>query len=418
MDFFSNLGATVGRLWKERSYGEHEFPQIALRVLRNTPPSEYVSLWDVVRWGLGADLLPQQTDIEAKFGQPPLTVFAGRDFRIEVLFWVQGIPAIHQHGFSGAFHVLHGSSLHTLWRFDPRHEISSRLLFGSVVPQEAELLKKGESREIVAGMRMIHATYHLDRPTATVVIRTNREAHTLPQYAYLPPSIAYDDQEISHATQRTVQLLNMLLLSRKLREYSDAVRHLIATADQHTLFHALLATYTSIHDEGERHSVIVAASLRHPELMNAMTPALEYLDRRDRILSIRASVTNSDLQFFLALLLNVPHQQWVLKLIQSRYPSRDAIAAIEGWFAELCRLGVAGLQFNAPSVLMLRCLLRGLNEDAIENDFRRFYRLDDLRQVRNQLTELSSALKNLWILKPLLQCDSAAERVHLETAAA
>lgn len=417
MDFFSKLGTDVGRLWKEHNYNEHDFPALAYRILRDAPPSEYVSLWDVVQWGLRTEPLPHQIDIEARFGQPPLTVFSGRDFRIEVLFWVQGVPAIHQHGFSGAFHVLHGSSLHTLWHFSRLHDVSSRLSYGYVTLGEAELLNKGDSREIIAGMKMIHATYHLDRPTATVVIRTNREQHTLPQYAYLPPSIAYDDQDLAPSMQRAIQLLNMLLLSYRLREYSEALHHFTTDADDFTLFHLLISTYTQIRDEDERQSILLSAHCRHPDLIDALTPALDYLDRRDRLLSMRASVTNSDLQFFLALLLNLPDQQWITRLIKCRYSSRDPIKAIDGWFTELSRLGVGGLRFNAASSLMLRCLLRGLNQDAIENEFRHAYRFDDWLLGRKQLVELASALKQLWILKPVLQSDESTTFSRAKTAA-
>ncbi len=150
-----------------------------------------MTFWDVAKWGLTAERLPPQVDLSAKFGQPPLTVYSGRDFRIEVLFWVQGVPAIHQHSFSGAFHVMHGSSLQSLWDFEPTEQVAMRLAFGRVSLKKAELLRKGDSRPIIAGNRLIHSTFHLDRPSLTVVVRTVGETDQLPQYSYLPPTIAY-----------------------------------------------------------------------------------------------------------------------------------------------------------------------------------------------------------------------------------
>jgi len=151
VEFFQRLGSMVTRLWKERDYNEEDFPEVASRGLSELPPDQHVSFWDVSKWALTCERLPGQADLSAKFGQPPLTVFGGRDFRIEVLFWVQGIPAIHQHSFSGAFHVMHGSSLQSLWEFEPTEQVAMRLALGRVSLKKAELLRKGDSRPIIAG---------------------------------------------------------------------------------------------------------------------------------------------------------------------------------------------------------------------------------------------------------------------------
>ena len=119
MEFFHRLGTLTGRFWHERGYRLADFPAAAMRALTELPPNQHVTLSDAVRWALLEDPLPRQHDMAGAFGQPPLTVYHwGRDFRIELLFWVTGVPVIHQHAFSGAFHVLHGSSLHTEWAFE------------------------------------------------------------------------------------------------------------------------------------------------------------------------------------------------------------------------------------------------------------------------------------------------------------
>src|SRR5467141_638931 len=231
MEFFQTLGSLVTRLWRERNYNEEDFPEVASRGLSELPPDQHVSFWDVVKWALTCERLPAQADLGAKFGQPPLSVFTGRDFRIEVLFWVQGIPAIPQHSFSGAFHVMHGSSLQSLWQFEPEEQLSLRLALGSVSLKKAELLRKGDSRPIIAGKQLIHSTFHLDRPSLTVVVRTIGEANQQPQYSYLPPTIAYDPFNIVPSVQRRTQLLRMLLISGKRAEYVEIMRHILGTED-------------------------------------------------------------------------------------------------------------------------------------------------------------------------------------------
>src|SRR5712692_435557 len=319
MEFFQTLGSLVTRLWKERNYNEEDFPDVASRGLSEMPPDQHVSFWDVAKWALTCERLPGQADLSAKFGQPPLTVFGGRDFRIEVLFWVQGIPAIHQHGFSGAFHVMHGSSLQSLWEFEPTEQIATRLALGRVSLKKAELLRKGDSRPIIAGNRLIHSTFHLDRPSLTVVVRTLGEANKQPQYSYLPPTIAYDPFTMVPSVQRRTQLLRMLLISGKHAEYNEIVRHILGTEDAYSVFQFLLSTFELIEDEDERHSLLLAARGKHPRLVEALQPALLQAERRNKIVQVRERVSNSDLQFFLALLLNINERHAILSLVERRY---------------------------------------------------------------------------------------------------
>src|SRR6267143_1047813 len=403
MEFFQKLGSLVTRLWKERNYNEEDFPEVASRGLSELPPDQHVSFWDVAKWALTCERLPGQADLSAKFGQPPLTVFGGRDFRIEVLFWVQGIPAIHQHSFSGAFHVMHGSSLQSLWEFEPTEQVAMRLALGRVSLKKAELLRKGDSRPIIAGKRLIHSTFHLDRPSLTVVVRTLGEANKLPQYSYLPPTIAYADQNDVPSVKRRTQLLRMLLISGNRAEYDEIARHLLGTEDAYSVFQFLLSTFELIEDEDERHNLLLAARLKHPTLIKALQPALLDVERRNKIVGIRERVSNSDLQFFLALLLNIPERSAILSLIEQRYPSRDPVTAIVSWVRELSEMGVLGVRFPEPWLLMLKCLLTNFSNQEIQKAFSDQFPTQHISNMEPGLSELSFGLQDSWLLQPVFQ---------------
>ncbi len=403
MEFFQKLGSLTTRLWKERNYNEEDFPAVASRALSELPPDEHVSFWDVAKWALTCERLPGQADLSAKFGQPPLTVYGGRDFRIEVLFWVQGIPAIHQHSFSGAFHVMHGSSLHSLWDFEPTEQVAIRLAFGRVSLKRAELLRKGDSRPIIAGKQMIHSTFHLDRPSLTVVVRTLGERDKLPQYLYLPPTIAYaQDNDVPSVTRRT-QLLRMLLTSGRRTEYDEIMHHMLGTEDAYSIFQVLLSTFEMIEDEDQRHDLLLAARLRHSRFIDALVPALLQVERRNKIVVIRERVSNSDLQFFLALLLNIVERPAILSLIEQRYPSRDPVVAIVNWVRELSEMRVLGVRFPEPWLLMLECLLMKRSDQEIRNAFRDRFSTEHIPDLNSELGELSSGLQESWLLQPVFQ---------------
>ncbi len=403
MEFFQKLGSLVTRLWKERNYDEKHFPEVASLGLSELPPDQHVTFWDVAKWALTCERLPGQADLSAKFGQPPLTVYSGRDFRIEVLFWVQGVPAIHQHSFSGAFHVMHGSSLHSLWEFESTEQVAMRLALGRVSLKKAELLRKGDSRPIIAGKQLIHSTFHLDRPSLTVVVRTSGEIDQLPQYSYLLPTIAYADQDEVPAVKRRTQLLRMLLISGKYAEYREIARHMFGTEDAYSVFQFLLSTFEMIEDEDERHNLLLAARLKHPKLIEALQPALLQAERRNKIVGIREKISNSDLQFFLALLLNITERTAILNLIEQRYPSRDPVTAIVTWLRELSELGVLGVRFPESWLLMLKCLLTRCSNQEIQKAFNNQYATQHVPNIESGLGELSSGLQDSWLLQPVFQ---------------
>jgi hypothetical protein len=401
MEFFHTLGSQVTRLWKERNYNEEHFTEVASRVLSELPPSDHVSFWDVAKWGLTCERLPEQADLGAKFGQPPLTVYSGRDFRIEVLFWVQGVPAIHQHSFSGAFHVLHGSSLQSLWEFEPEEQLSIRLALGRVSLKKAELLRKGDSRPIIAGKQLIHSTFHLDRPSLTVVVRTLGEADKRPQFSYLPPTIAYAQDDDVPSIKRRVQLLRMLLISGKRAEWREIARHTLGTEDAYSVFHFLLSTFELIEDENEQYDLLLTARLKHPKLIEALLPALLQLERRNKLVRIRERVSNSDLQFFLALLLNIPERPAILSLIEQRCPSRDPVTVIVTWVRQLSELGVLGVRFPESWLLMLQCLLMNRPLGEIQKAFSDQFAPQQLAGPERGLGELSAGLQDSWLLRPV-----------------
>jgi len=80
---------------------------------------------------VGFNLVPQK-NLDATFGQPPITLFHHDRFYIEALFWLSSTTSIHQHAFAGAFSVLAGSSVQARYRFEPRTGVERRLRFGHV----------------------------------------------------------------------------------------------------------------------------------------------------------------------------------------------------------------------------------------------------------------------------------------------
>lgn len=412
MQFFNTLGSLINQRWKKANYNEQSFPEIASRALSELPPHTHVSLWDVARWALQVDELPFQPDLAARFGDPPLTVFTGRGFRIDVLFWTQGTPSIHQHAFSGAFHVLQGSSLHSLWEFEPTERLEVRLLLGRVAFLRSEMLKQGDSRPIYAGSRMFHSTYHLDRPTLSVVVRTVSEADERPQYTLLPPTIAFAELDIVPSVQRQSQILKMLATAGKWGEYSEVARHALGTKDAYSVFQLLLSTFDQVEDEEERAELLMTASCIHPNLVEALRPALLRQESGHRMVQMYRKCESRELRLFLALLRNIPDGTAILDLVRRLYPTRDPITTVVSWVRQLSESGLLEFEFQESWLVMLLCLLMGLSDQEIRAAFNDHCISEQISDA--DLETLAWSLRNSWLLQPLFAYHaSAAPRMEL-----
>src|SRR3954462_686978 len=134
--FFQTLGRTVLERWKRENFSLAKFPQIARKALDETPPSDTIDFPSLVREFLLSDEQPPQTDSD--FGEPELVAYSHSRFYIQLLFWTDGTTDIHQHEFSGAFHVMHGSSIHAHYEFENAQSITPYLRVGNLKMKNIE----------------------------------------------------------------------------------------------------------------------------------------------------------------------------------------------------------------------------------------------------------------------------------------
>src|SRR4029079_14938300 len=87
---------------------------------------------------------------------------------------------------------------------------------------------KGDSRPIKAGPHFIHATFHLERATVTIVGRTPSAVGGTPPYGYLPPSVAFDPFARRGLMTRQIELLQVLHEIR----HPDYLRHVTDLVSQ------------------------------------------------------------------------------------------------------------------------------------------------------------------------------------------
>lgn len=175
--YFQSLATLVRTKWLCANRDLAAFSDVAADSLEELPPSEYLNINNVVR-DISSHFseLPNQTDPLGLFSEPPITIINEGDFCIDLHFWLDDIPSIHEHSFSGAFLLIHGAALHSKFTFTPSRTVDALLTLGNLNTSQVILLRPGNIIRIDPGPSFIHALFHITRPTVTLVIRTTNHA--------------------------------------------------------------------------------------------------------------------------------------------------------------------------------------------------------------------------------------------------
>lgn len=336
--FFVDLGRRVRERWQAADFSLAAFPDIAQAALEENPPATRVDLTALTRAFLRDDEQPFQT--ASGFGQPELVVFDDPRFYIQLLFWLDGTTQIHQHEFSGAFHVLQGSSLHAEFVFANVRPVTAHFRLGDLQLTGTELLETGRTVPITSGAGSIHSLFHLETPSVTVVVRTHSDPGTGPQFTYLPPHIAVDPFFSDALTTRRLQLLDVLDRTGA-EDYGEIVRGMVAALDYERGFFTLQNCLGALRERGEWEETWNVFAEKHGALAAYAAPTLEEILWRDRLVNLRSSIEDADHRFFLALLLNVSQASDILRLVAGRFPG-DPVTTVLGWAEELSESSDAG----------------------------------------------------------------------------
>ena len=71
MQQFQEIGELIENRWRRQNYSEQHFPQIAADALAEADLPSRVDPWDIIRWVQEAATLPDQKDVDGRFGDPP-----------------------------------------------------------------------------------------------------------------------------------------------------------------------------------------------------------------------------------------------------------------------------------------------------------------------------------------------------------
>lgn len=423
MELFKKLGTEIEVLWREKNYDETALPEIAAQKLKEFAIPDKISAWDVIEWTLNQVNLPTQKDLHASFGDPPITVYNSPRFFIDVYFWLEGTTSIHQHSFCGAFQVLHGSSLHSWYDFDRQESINTFTEIGEINLKDCHLLNVGDVQKIRAGKEYIHSLFHLEQPSATIVVRTDKSPMFLPQYNYYKPFLAIDPFFEEANTTKKMQAINALLRVKH-PETDNFIANWLKQADFQTSF-AILSNVRPLFASNELEqlfnidksesrfdALLEIVRERHGERANVFSKVFAHEAKVHEIVRRRAVITEQEHRFFLALLMNVEGKKRIFSLIKERFPDAEPLDKVLDWTFDLANTKVLGLNipnaigiedFGDLDLFVLESLLKNHSNEEAEKILETEYGMQITEEIRQNLEQKREQIRNSVIFDSLLQ---------------
>jgi hypothetical protein len=422
MEIFQKLGVEVEALWREKNYNEDLLPAIAAKALTEFDIPTKISPWEVVTWIMNQTELPGQQDLMGRFSDVPVTIARFPRFHIDVYFWYNSTTAIHQHGFCGAFQVFEGSSIHSTYEFRPTEKFNFFTEIGDLNLHNVELLNKGGIREIADGRKFIHALFHLDNPSVTLIIRTHRSPLSSPQFSYLPPGVAIDPFFEEPNFIKKLQTASMLLHLKR-ADADEQIANLLKASDAQ-MSYLILSNIKRFYSTSQAEEIfsfsanndrfgnlVNVVQNKHGEIAILFANAIVEQEKIGEISHKRSIVTNPDLRFFLAVLMNVSERERVFSLVKERFPDSDPLDKVLDWTFDLSTtktfganmtnaLGIA--DFDDNDLMALEFLLKDLDEAGIRDSLKNDYGLSDTDDWLKNLPLRNEKLRASVVLQALI----------------
>lgn len=356
LDYFERIGSTVDHKWTETGRHAADLSEIAAEGLRDMPVPGTVSPESILSLLTAGTALPKQRPASDQFGQPPVVMYRAEGLEIQAIIWMEGTTSIHQHGFDGAFQILAGSSLHIPYCFDRAETLADgRLLTGRLAMGRPEILRIGDIRTIVSGFGFIHALFHLERPSVTVVVRNSWSDLPYPQYEYRLPGIGADSLYVDPRFDMRMRGLHSLHRIDRDGSLTTALE-VVSSQDLWTAFCVCDTWSRGFGDPSGLEDLVQRLGSRSSALGELLEPMYAEDTRRNRILARRGMLREPHHRLFLALIVNLPGRESIRTAIGEAFPEDDPDQLILAWVRELASpqlRGISGLAIDKDALDLL-----------------------------------------------------------------
>ncbi|WP_156807873.1 cupin domain-containing protein [Henriciella marina] len=340
-----SLGQEFDGLWKSVSR-DTIFSNAAHAFLSNARIPKF--RWDEI------ERLSIRNGNYSHFGDLNFNVFQTDDFRLEVLVWGSSSPDIHSHGFSGAFRVLTGGSVHAVYEVENERQAWSNLAVGKIRLSDLSILEPGDTHQIVPGLDFVHGLYHWGFPSVTIVLRTIMDSDLNHQFVCPDPSadraVFFSGRGFTNDGQ--LRAFRSLVALRPWAE----IERVFTEALEDLEVWQVWSIYSEFSEKfGERASKAIRSALPYP-LSNLSPPQ----SRRSLLRTARALLNTDRARIAAGLLMFAPSLSRIIEVVKSTIPTEcpstwfenAAIEAFQSILADIDQDGLAS--WIVPDVLNQR----------------------------------------------------------------
>jgi len=300
--------------------------------------------------------------------------------------------------------------------------VSPHFAVGKLSLQQAQVLSQGTIKRIIPGSNYIHCLFHLERPSTTITIRTPGLPNAQPQFHYLSPGVAFDPFFKESTFYKKVQSADLLLRMRH-PEAESILAQMIRESDLHTAFMLLGNAFGHYHrNPVEQHlglktgierfqKLQTAARNHHGESIDVFYEVFKEGERQGKLVERRGYVTDEELRFFLALLLNIWGREQILKLVRQRFTTESPAEKVLNWIEELSQIRVLGMTesnalgidaFDDLHLLVTECLMRRKSLAQTQRKVSKVFSRQRSNDLQQQTKDIYESLKDRSILAPIL----------------
>ncbi|MEU2339054.1 hypothetical protein ABZ608_36755 [Streptomyces sp. NPDC013172] len=395
-------GLTLEKAWRSENYNDYRFPELATSALQKMQEEGAFLFDSIATWLIGLRKNVSEGPNEGgTFGQPPVTLYSDTSARfvIEALVWLDGTTAIHDHAFSGAFLVAQGSSVHTEYEFEMKEEIGTDMRLGSLAWKTSEILTPGMARPIHAGEGFIHALFHLDYPSITLVARTTTSVTR--QYNYMYPGISSRAFLEPTRIKTQIRMLKALLLANP-QHFQSLAESLLSDADLWTVRDFFATFYEKRDSVPDWDRIVAAAAEGQDEThISAIIQSAGEARKIAEVVALRRKVRKKDLRFFLALLMNVPDRSDIVRMTAERYPDSDPSEKIVSWISELSDKYDIGLTFTPVTLALASAALDDMDLQSALDTLNKQFPTAQLMTHRGALSDAWDELHSITLFRSL-----------------
>jgi hypothetical protein len=229
----------------------------------------------------------------------------------------------------------------------------------------SELLTRGSVHQIRSGPQFVHALFHLDHPSVSVVVRNYHDEGAPTQLGYLPPGIGIEPL-VEPRLERALELYRMLVDIGRVRDAEQILGGIIKQPDLMAVYLAMATIGEGAEERAIGQRIRERARKLHGAVIDRLADAIDREEEARRVKALRSRVTAPDLRYFLALLLVVPTPAALRRLIAERTPGADFVTTVIGWLTVLAEQYAFDIRLDAVQLRLVELMMRGQSLAAIK----------------------------------------------------